>query len=339
MRSGSRTVATLLILTACAKEHDLERRRRRRRRQLAGSCRPREGLDDVQSPAWDPCLVDSDGLTLYYDNAESGGSIACTGSCAAIWPPLLLPSGVSAATAGSGVDASKFGTSDRPDGGTQVTYAGMPLYLFTGDTAGQATGQGFEGFFAVTASGARTAGASGSAGSGGSRYCRVGFSFCPRQAYADGLRCPPDRSHAGDALVLPEERGSHAPCDEGAPPVSAHDHADEDPRRDGRGGDVRTAAGRVGGPARVLRHGTGSPVRRGSDECDAARRADCRARSGQPSDRTARSTWSKRSSARSRASIPRRAMPLCSPAVSRCRPSPSVERSTSRSSTTRCTCW
>ena len=92
-------------------------------------------------------------MTLYYDDAESGGSIVCTGSCASIWPPLLLPSGVSAPKAGSGVDASKFGTIDRPDGGTQVTYAGMPLYLFTGDTAGQATGQGFEGFFAVTASG------------------------------------------------------------------------------------------------------------------------------------------------------------------------------------------
>ena len=118
-------------------------------------------------------LVDSNGMTLYYDDQESGGAIVCTGSCASIWPPLLLPSGTSAPKAGSGVDASKFGTIDRPDGGTQVTYAGMPLYLFTGDTAGQATGQGFEDFFAVTASGGTTsgtAGASGMAGGGGSHY-------------------------------------------------------------------------------------------------------------------------------------------------------------------------
>ena len=70
------------------------------------------------------------------------------------------------------VDATKFGTIDPPDGGTQVTYAGMPLYLFTGDTAGQATGQGFEDFFAVTASGGITSGtavASGMAG-GDSHY-------------------------------------------------------------------------------------------------------------------------------------------------------------------------
>ena len=117
-------------------------------------------------------LVDANGMTLYYDNQESGGTIVCTDSCASIWPPLLLPSGASAPKAGSGVDASKFGTIDRPDGGTQVTYAGMPLYLFTGDTAGQATGQGFENFFAVTASGGTTSGTAGASGmaGGGSHY-------------------------------------------------------------------------------------------------------------------------------------------------------------------------
>ena len=114
-------------------------------------------------------LVDANGMTLYYDDQESGGTIVCTGSCLSIWPPLLLPSGESAPKAGSGVDASKFGTIDRPDGGTQVTYAGMPLYLFTGDTAGQASGQGLEDFFAVTAAGGTTSGASGMAG-GGSHY-------------------------------------------------------------------------------------------------------------------------------------------------------------------------
>ena len=166
---GIASVATLLILTACAKSTTSN----------AGA-----GGGGVTSPApagsvtvsttsvagLGSVLVDSDGLTLYYDDAESGGSIACTGSCASVWPPLLLPSGVSAAMAGSGVDASKFGTIDRPDGGTQVTYGGMPLYLFTGDTAGQATGQGFEGFFAVTAAGADRAGASGTSGSGGPHY-------------------------------------------------------------------------------------------------------------------------------------------------------------------------
>ena len=111
-------------------------------------------------------LVDSDGMTLYYLKTENSGKIMCTGSCADAWPPLLLPSGVTSATAGSGVDASKLGTIARPDGGTQVTYDGRALYLFAGDQSGQATGQGVGGFFAVTTSGSTGSGASGSTGGG-----------------------------------------------------------------------------------------------------------------------------------------------------------------------------
>ncbi|MGZ4126357.1 MAG: COG4315 family predicted lipoprotein, partial [Actinomycetota bacterium] len=94
------------------------------------------------------------------------------GSCATNWPPLLLPSGVKSATGGSGVDASKLGTIKRPDGGTQVTYNGKPLYLFISDKSpGQATGQGVAGFSVITASGSGgAAGASGSSGGGGYHY-------------------------------------------------------------------------------------------------------------------------------------------------------------------------
>jgi predicted lipoprotein with Yx(FWY)xxD motif len=100
-------------------------------------------------------LVDAAGSTLYYLKTEAAGTIKCTGSCADNWPPLLLPVGTTSATAGTGVDGSKLGTITRPDGGTQVTYSGMPLYTFAGDQGpGQATGQGVADFFAVTTSGA-----------------------------------------------------------------------------------------------------------------------------------------------------------------------------------------
>ena len=103
---------------------------------------------------------------VYYLKTETPGTIKCTGSCATVWPPLLLPAGTTSATAGSGVDASKLGTIARSDGGTQVTYDGKPLYLFASDqSAGQANGQGVEGFFAVTASGSAASG-SGSTGGG-----------------------------------------------------------------------------------------------------------------------------------------------------------------------------
>jgi predicted lipoprotein with Yx(FWY)xxD motif len=110
-------------------------------------------------------LVDAKGFTLYDLASEAGGTIMCTGSCASNWPPLLLPAGVMSATPGSGVDASKLGTIKRPDGGTQVTYNGMPLYLFVNDqSAGQANGQGVAGFHAVTPSGSSSSGGGGGYG-------------------------------------------------------------------------------------------------------------------------------------------------------------------------------
>ena len=110
-------------------------------------------------------LVDTSGMTLYHLKTETNGTIMCTGSCAGTWPPLLLPSGVTAASAGSGATGT-LGTIQRPDGGTQVTYNGLPLYTYSGDTsAGQANGQGIQGvWFAVTPSTAGSGGGTGGAG-------------------------------------------------------------------------------------------------------------------------------------------------------------------------------
>jgi predicted lipoprotein with Yx(FWY)xxD motif len=116
-------------------------------------------------------LVDATGSTLYYLKTETGGTIKCTGSCADNWPPLLLLAGATSATAGSGVDGSKLGTIDRPDGSTQVTYSGMPLYTFVGDQGpGQATGQGAANFFAVTTGGGSAPSPTSPAGHGGYGY-------------------------------------------------------------------------------------------------------------------------------------------------------------------------
>ena len=65
---------------------------------------------------------------------------ACTAECLKIWPALLLPKGVTSATAGPGVSASNLGTVQR-GGVLQVTYSGQPLYFFRGDTTvGQVNG-------------------------------------------------------------------------------------------------------------------------------------------------------------------------------------------------------
>jgi predicted lipoprotein with Yx(FWY)xxD motif len=108
----------------------------------------------------DTVLVDGKGLTLYRNARETGTSIVCTGSCATEWPPLLLTGGASA-VAGTGVKGT-LSSVTRPDGGVQVTFNGMPLYLFSGDkSAGDANGQGVSQiWFAVPATGAAAAASS-----------------------------------------------------------------------------------------------------------------------------------------------------------------------------------
>ena len=89
-------------------------------------------------------LVDANGRTLYLWDADHGATSTCSGACAQAWPPLTSTTTPKASGA---VKASLLGTTKRPDGTSEVTYAGHPLYTFAGDTqAGQTTGQGSNGF-------------------------------------------------------------------------------------------------------------------------------------------------------------------------------------------------
>jgi predicted lipoprotein with Yx(FWY)xxD motif len=82
-------------------------------------------------------LVNLRGRTLYSLSAERKGRFICTGTCTATWRPLAVPRGVSPR------GPVKLGTIKRPDGRIQVTYKGLPLYTFNGDTqTGQVNGEG-----------------------------------------------------------------------------------------------------------------------------------------------------------------------------------------------------
>jgi predicted lipoprotein with Yx(FWY)xxD motif len=88
-------------------------------------------------------LVDQSGRTLYHITSDTGRHVTCSGACATIWPPLVIPKGTTP-SAGPGIVKSKLGTITRPDGRIQVTYAGLTLYRYSGDSkAGQAKGEGF----------------------------------------------------------------------------------------------------------------------------------------------------------------------------------------------------
>ncbi len=89
-------------------------------------------------------LVNSRGYTLYVFQPDNHRAVTCTGACAGIWPPLMLPSG-SRLAAGAGVNRSLLGSDPDPAGGRVVTYDGWPLYTYGGDVGpGQATGQGID---------------------------------------------------------------------------------------------------------------------------------------------------------------------------------------------------
>jgi len=108
----------------------------------------------ASSPSFGTVLVGPNGRTLYTHPGDSATASTCTGACATAWPPLTTPSQPTAATGVSG----GLGTLTRADGTTQVTYRGMPLYYWEGDTkAGDVTGNGVEGFLVATVGGAAPA--------------------------------------------------------------------------------------------------------------------------------------------------------------------------------------
>jgi predicted lipoprotein with Yx(FWY)xxD motif len=86
-------------------------------------------------------VVSSTGRTLYHYTDESKGKIDCKGTCSRQWPPLLLKAGAKP-VAGAGVAAAKLGVVKRPDGTFQVTYGGLALYRYAGDSkSGVANGE------------------------------------------------------------------------------------------------------------------------------------------------------------------------------------------------------
>jgi predicted lipoprotein with Yx(FWY)xxD motif len=72
-------------------------------------------------------LYDASGQAIYLFDAEDSDKPKCSGECAKAWPPVLTrgPGRSSGA-----VRPKLLGTTPRSDGGTQITYAGHPLYFY-----------------------------------------------------------------------------------------------------------------------------------------------------------------------------------------------------------------
>jgi predicted lipoprotein with Yx(FWY)xxD motif len=117
-------------------------------------------------------LTDQAGMTVYEAQQEAGGKILCTASCLSFWTPVTVGQGITPHAASS--VTGKLGTIMRPDGGTQLTVNGHPLYTFKQDSGpGSDTGNNFSDNFggqsftwhALTAAGAAAPTGAGNSGS------------------------------------------------------------------------------------------------------------------------------------------------------------------------------
>jgi predicted lipoprotein with Yx(FWY)xxD motif len=87
-------------------------------------------------------IAGSNGMTVYTfaKDVKDSGTSACTGTCITTWPALTVAAG-SAPVAGTGVTGTLATITRADDGKLQVTYNGLPLYFFSGDSApGDANG-------------------------------------------------------------------------------------------------------------------------------------------------------------------------------------------------------
>jgi len=161
--------AAVLLVTACASSSSSTSSAPATSAPAAGSSPGSSGTTlQTRTISGTAVLTNSSGYTLYWFAPDTSTTSKCTGSCATYWPPVKGP-----ATAGSGVTGT-LSTITRPDGTTQVTYDGHPLYTYVGDTApgqNKGNGQNLSGgkWYEITVSGASPA-ASTSPSSGGGGY-------------------------------------------------------------------------------------------------------------------------------------------------------------------------
>jgi len=121
-------------------------------------------------------LTNAQGKTLYWFAIDTPTKSNCDASCISFWPPVT---GKAVAASGTSL-MHGFGTITRSDGSTQATYAGHPLYTYTGDSGpGQIAGNGLNVsgglWWAMTPSGAKLgaaapSGSSSSSSGGGGGY-------------------------------------------------------------------------------------------------------------------------------------------------------------------------
>jgi predicted lipoprotein with Yx(FWY)xxD motif len=95
-----------------------------------------------------PVLATPKKQALYYWNVEKDLRIHCKGSCARLWPPLVVRSRAAVRAHVAGIKGT-FGTIKRPDGRIQVTFNRRPVYTYAHEGPTQVLCDDVDGWFVV----------------------------------------------------------------------------------------------------------------------------------------------------------------------------------------------
>lgn len=116
------------------------------------TAQPANGELRVIATPYGQALGRNDGKVLYAWDDEPAGVLACTSSeCTEKWPAFTAAS----VTPAPGIDTTRVGLADRPDGTTQVTLDGRRLYTMAVDQPGQANCQGADGWWILNPDGSK----------------------------------------------------------------------------------------------------------------------------------------------------------------------------------------
>jgi len=147
MKSAAIGVVVVVVFTACGGEAQnssaVESSPKTDLGEPAATTAPPGPTIGVTGVSVGAVLVDDSGRAMYAFANDEAGMSSCYNECAANWPP------VTAGLSGENV-AATIGSTDRTDGGKQLTVNGRPVYLFSGDSQpGDINGQGLNDLWFV----------------------------------------------------------------------------------------------------------------------------------------------------------------------------------------------
>jgi predicted lipoprotein with Yx(FWY)xxD motif len=116
----------------------------------AAAAAPAVPVTKIRAAGFGTVLARSDRQALYYWQVEkrAGGKIRCVGTCAALWPPLLVRSALAVPKRVAGIRGT-FGVIRRPNGKLQVTHNGLPVYTYVHEGPGEVRCDNVRGWFVI----------------------------------------------------------------------------------------------------------------------------------------------------------------------------------------------